>query len=87
MSNVNTSLDELKEAIGRIPTKLADAASDQGGFGYQYYRAEAWRTAFEWMRSIAERFSEEVHAYTPDEVPIVSERDEGMRLIREKLQS
>jgi hypothetical protein len=75
-----TTLVDLKRAIASVSEEAICSA-----LAYQNVRAEAWRTAFEWMQWIAARFADEIGCYTPDISTIVKERDEGMRLIREHL--
>jgi hypothetical protein len=68
-----TTLDDLKRAISLIPWHLENAPADYGGLSFERERAEAWHTAFEWRSSM-------VTTRTG-----LTEFEEGMRLIREKL--
>lgn len=68
------SLDDLKRAIDAVEVAWKDdAVSD---YAAAALRAEAWRTAFEWLN----QNGVEVFNYGR-----CVEYDEGMRLIREKL--
>ena len=73
-----TTVDDLKRSIDAIDREFAvvDIA---------VARATAWRTAFDWMKSINDRLADEIGAYTPNITPIVTERDKGLALIKEKL--
>lgn len=79
------SIDAIKRAILRIPPIPGDRADDLTRKHYHYYRAEAWKAAFEWMHWLAERYAEEIGSYCPHTLGIDAERKEGMELIREKL--
>ena len=66
-----TTLDDLKRAISYATTDVDDFDSDAAR---ERARGDAWRTAFEWRDAVWLEPNPELYA-------------EGMRLIREKLQS
>lgn len=84
------SLEDLQQAIAAIPAKPSIewpwdeyiAASD----AHQHARAEAWRTAFEWREDWRKR-CQGIALQSIQWSTHCEEGDEGMCLIREKLQS
>ena len=75
------TLDDLKRSIEMLPLHPGPCTAGQNAdrwlsAWHEYHRwsSEAWRTAFEWLASWERR------------VMLDPEYDEGMRLIREKLQ-
>lgn len=86
-----TSLADLKLAIERVPANPRFAVGDvefDDLYRYEFQRAEAWRTAFEWHVRLIERhaaLSDKVGAHITDWIAIDREEDEGKALLREKL--
>lgn len=82
------TLDALKraiEAVGRRPFTDGDFFTTSRLCSWENRRADAWRTAFEWREGLIHRHMTIFHA---DALKAwISERDEGISLIREKLQS
>jgi hypothetical protein len=68
-----TTLDDLKRAIAEKERAWAD--DNVSDYGAAALRAEAWRTAFEWLAQVV----------TTDGVRSAVELRDGMCLIREKL--
>lgn len=74
---VPVTLDDLKRAIEAYESGRSPQIPDKRDWHYQANRrAEAWRTAFEWLECGGGRMP----GYRQDQ-----EREEGVRLIREKL--
>lgn len=77
------TLDDLKRAI-----EIAEYW--RGTTTLERAQGRAWRMAFEWYAQLIERhaaLSETVGACSDDWAEIDREQEEGMTLIREKLQS
>lgn len=82
------TLDDLKRAIEHAESWLAhkNGSPDSINFArrYESARAEAWRTAFEWRDYFGGNVNRSCGCKSCRED--CAEYDEGLRLIREKLQ-
>jgi hypothetical protein len=82
------TLDQLKLALGAVQVardRYEESNSIQTNLWATVAEREAWHTAFEWREGLIHRHMTIFHA---DALKAwISERDEGIALIREKLQS
>lgn len=84
------SIGELKNRIAHYERKLKADSTDELYAERRYDAlALAWRAAFEWHVGLIKRHEErsEELAHLTDFIAIDREEEEGMALIREKLQS
>lgn len=79
------TLDDLKAAIDALPDPLSTSPDAWYPLDLRA-RAKAWRMAFEWRDRIHHRYRA-VDVFSNAWEEIDKEHGEGMRLIREKLQS
>jgi hypothetical protein len=81
------TLDDLKRAMDEIPPnpRLVAVAHFADIAAYDYARAKAWRTAFEWRDYFGDQPNRNCQCKSCRDN--CAEYDEGLRLIREKLQS
>jgi hypothetical protein len=77
------TLDDLKRAIEHAAAAWDD--KNVSDYGAAAARADAWRTAFEWRESLLNRSLQEELITEASVARWHDEREEGVRLIREKL--
>jgi hypothetical protein len=85
------SIGELKNRIAHYERKLKADSTDELYAERRYDAlALAWRAAFEWHVGLLKRhadLSDQLGAHLTDWIAIDREEEEGLALIREKLQS
>lgn len=88
---LTVSLDDLKRAIEAVPEHPGPCIPGQNAdlwlallHEHKNWALEAWRTAFEWRESLLDRALQGLES-EPSLARWHNERDEGVRLIRERL--